>query len=86
MKNSAFLIVIFMTSLIAFAQGPELVTNGDFESPTPDGWYSVNGGLNIVTEAGGNRLNQRDGLPPGGNVFDVNLSQIVNLEDGKEPI
>lgn len=86
MKKITILLTLMLISTISFSQllGPNLVTNGDFEDATPNGWYSGAGaGLNIVTE-GGNRLNRRDNLPTGGNVFAVNISQIINLENGKE--
>lgn len=84
MKKIIFLLSLLVTSLgVGQGQGPELVTNGDFESLSTAPWYSGGGaGLNVV-EINGNRLNEKN-VTVAGTPFSVNISQIINLESGKE--
>lgn len=65
-----------MTSLTGYSQ--ELVTNGDFESAPTGAWFG--NAFNIVTQ-GSNNLNQAN-VASAGAPFDVNLSQVINLQDG----
>ncbi|WP_171047149.1 T9SS type A sorting domain-containing protein [Mesohalobacter halotolerans] len=65
-----------MASLIGYSQ--ELVTNGDFESATTGAWFG--NAFNIVTQ-GSNNLNQAN-VTSAGAPFDVNLSQVIDLQDG----
>ena len=55
-----------------------LLTNGDFE----DGGTAWSGNALNVQEDGGNSFNLAD-VQAAGNAFDVNLSQVVELEQGK---
>ncbi len=56
-----------------------LLTNGDFESGSIDPWF---GNAANLQEDGGNSFNFAN-VMAAGNPFDVNLSQVVEIEQGK---
>lgn len=80
MKKITLLFMMLLMVTFGFSQ-TELVTNGDFESSLdPAAWYG--NAFNIVTQ-GSNRLNEAD-VQTAGQVFSVNLSQEIVLDDGKK--
>ena len=77
MMKKITLLLIMLT--VSFGYSQNLVTNGDFETGTAAPWY--NNAANVVDQ-GGNFVNQAD-IMTAGNPWDVNLSQDVNLDNGK---
>lgn len=77
MKKITFLLSLLTCSL-AFAQN--LVTNGDFQSGASTPW--TGNAANVVDLGGGNFVNQAN-VAVAGDPWNVNLSQVVLLENGK---
>ncbi|WP_353083193.1 T9SS type A sorting domain-containing protein [Flavobacterium sp.] len=77
MKKITFLFT-FLISILGFSQN--LVSNGDFQTGTALPW--TGNAANVQDLGSGNWVNQADVAVPG-NAYDVNLSQEINLVDGK---
>jgi hypothetical protein len=78
MKKITLLFLTLLISLCGVAQ--ELVTNGDFQTGDGTSWY--NGALKVVDLGGGTWVNEANVLAVG-NPWDANISQDINLQDGK---
>jgi hypothetical protein len=68
----------FLISILGFSQN--LVSNGDFQTGTASPW--TGNAANVQDLGSGNWVNQAD-VAVAGNAYDVNLSQQINLVDGK---
>jgi len=77
MKKITFLFTFFI-SILGFSQN--LVSNGDFQTGTALPW--TGNAANVQDLGSGNWVNQAD-VAVAGNAYDVNLSQEINLVDGK---
>lgn len=77
MKKITLLLSLLLSSL-SFSQN--LVTNGDFQTGVSTPWYG--NAANVVDLGGSNFVNQANVLGVG-NPYDVNLSQNINLDNGK---
>lgn len=79
MKKFIFLMLTFLISAVGFSQ--ELVTNGNFQTGNGSGGWAGNA-LNVVDLGGGNFVNQAN-VTSIGNPWDVNLSYVLPLTQGK---
>jgi hypothetical protein len=77
MKKITYLFTLLI-SILGFSQN--LVTNGNFQTGTATPW--TGNAANVVDLGGGVFVNQAN-VAVAGNPWDVNLSQEVNLVDGK---
>ena len=77
MKKITLLLSLLLSSL-SFSQN--LVTNGDFQTGVATPWYG--NAANVVDLGGSNFVNQANVVGVG-NPYDVNLSQNINLDNGK---
>ncbi len=77
MKKITFLFTLLI-SFCGFSQN--LVTNGNFQTGTAAPW--TGNAANVVDLGASNWVNQAN-VTVAGNPWDVNLSQVVNLVDGK---
>jgi len=68
----------FLISILGFSQN--LVSNGDFQTGTASPW--TGNAANVQDLGSGNWVNQAN-VAVAGNAYDVNLSQQINLVDGK---
>ncbi len=74
-------ITLLFTLLISFwGFSQNLVTNGDFQTGTAAPW--TGNAANVVNLGAGNFANEAN-VTVAGNAYDVNLSQVVDLVDGK---
>ena len=77
MKKITYLFT-FLISITGFSQN--LVTNGNFQTGTAAPW--TGNAANVVDLGASNFVNQAN-VTVAGNAYDVNLSQVVDLVDGK---
>ena len=78
MKKITLLLFTLLISVFGFSQN--LVTNGNFQTGTAAPW--TGNAANVVDLGASNFVNQAN-VAVAGNPWDVNLSQEVNLVDGK---
>jgi hypothetical protein len=79
MKKITFLFT-FLISILGFSQN--LVSNGDFQTGAALPWTGNAANVQELGMGSGNWVNQAD-VAVAGNAYDVNLSQEINLVDGK---